>query len=59
MKVKVIAIATASALAVARASTDEIGRAARSQGMSTLREDGWLKVADGRTSIEEVLRVVV
>jgi len=46
-------------LAVARASTDEIGRAARAQGMSTLREDGWLKVADGRTSIEEVLRVVV
>ena len=46
-------------LAVARASTDEINRAARGQGMATLREDGWLKVAQGRTSIEEVLRVVV
>jgi type IV pilus assembly protein PilB len=45
-------------LTVARASTDDIGRLARSQGMSTLREDGWLKVQQGRTSIEEVLRVV-
>jgi type IV pilus assembly protein PilB len=45
-------------LAVARGSTDEIGRAARAQGMTTLREDGWLKVTQGRTSIEEVLRVV-
>jgi type IV pilus assembly protein PilB len=46
-------------LAVARASTDEINRRAREQGMATLREDGWLKVGQGRTSIEEVLRVVV
>ena len=45
-------------LAVARASTDEIGRAARQQGMATLREDGWLKVSQGLTSIEEILRVV-
>jgi len=45
-------------LAVARASTDEIGRAAREQGMTTLREDGWLKVLAGSTSIEEILRVV-
>ena len=45
-------------LAVARASTDEIGRAARDQGMTTLRHDGWLKVLQGKTSIEEVLRVV-
>jgi type IV pilus assembly protein PilB len=46
-------------LAVARASTDEIARAAQGQGMSTLRHDGWLKVLQGRTSVEEVLRVVV
>ena len=46
-------------LAVARASTDDIGRAARAQGMSTLRSDGWLKVMDGSTSVEEILRVVV
>ncbi|TYL46452.1 type II/IV secretion system protein [Nocardioides sp. BGMRC 2183] len=45
-------------LTVARASTDEIGRVARAQGMTTLREDGWLKVQQGSTSIEEVLRVV-
>jgi type IV pilus assembly protein PilB len=45
-------------LAVARSSTDEIGRAARAQGMSTLRDDGWLKVLEGKTSVEEILRVV-
>jgi len=45
-------------LAVQRASTDEISRVALAQGMATLRDDGWLKVAQGRTSIEEILRVV-
>ena len=45
-------------LAVARATTDDIGRAARAQGMETLRHDGWLKVSNGMTSIEEILRVV-
>ncbi len=45
-------------LTVARSSTDEISRVARGQGMATLREDGWLKVQQGATSIEEVLRVV-
>ncbi|ABL80644.1 MULTISPECIES: ATPase, T2SS/T4P/T4SS family [unclassified Nocardioides] len=47
-----------SRLAVARASTDEVGRTAREQGMTTLKSDGWQKVLQGRTSIEEVLRVV-
>ena len=47
-----------SRLAVARASTDEIGRTAREQGMTTLKMDGWQKVLQGRTSIEEILRVV-
>ncbi|MFC4785488.1 GspE/PulE family protein [Nocardioides sp. MAHUQ-72] len=47
-----------SRLTVARASTDDITRAAMSQGMTELKHDGWLKVAQGRTSIEEVLRVV-
>jgi type IV pilus assembly protein PilB len=41
------------------ASSEEIGRVARSQGMKTLREDGMSKVLRGLTSIEEVLRVVV
>ncbi|PVG81532.1 type II secretion system protein GspE [Nocardioides gansuensis] len=45
-------------LAVARASTEEIGRVARAQGMETLRLDGWAKVSSGLTSIEEILRVV-
>jgi type IV pilus assembly protein PilB len=45
-------------LAVARASSAEIGRVAREQGMITLREDGWAKVKMGLTSIEEILRVV-
>lgn len=47
-----------SRLVVDRASTDVIGRAAREQGMATLKSDGWAKVAQGRTSIEEILRVV-
>ena len=45
-------------LAVARTSSTEIGRAAKANGMRTLREDGWLKVALGVTSMEEILRVV-
>ncbi|MBA3742100.1 GspE/PulE family protein [Sporichthya sp.] len=45
-------------LAVARASTDEIEKMATAQGMTSLREDGWLKVRKGLTSIEEILRVV-
>jgi type IV pilus assembly protein PilB len=45
-------------LAVARASSAEIGRAAREQGMLTLREDGWEKAKLGLTSVEEILRVV-
>jgi type IV pilus assembly protein PilB len=45
-------------LAVSRASSAEIGRLAREQGMITLREDGWEKVRMGLTSVEEILRVV-
>ena len=45
-------------LAVARASSADIGRLAIEQGMLTLRADGWMKVAMGKTSIEEILRVV-
>jgi len=46
-------------MAVARSSADTIARAARSAGMSTLRDDGWRKVGNGLTSVEEILRVVV
>nr|WP_244962606.1 ATPase, T2SS/T4P/T4SS family [Cryobacterium roopkundense] len=45
-------------LTVGRASSAEILRAAKEQGMVTLREDGWAKVLLGLTSIEEILRVV-
>lgn len=45
-------------LAVERASSADIGRAAREQGMLTLREDGWEKAKLGLTSVEEILRVV-
>ena len=46
-------------LTVARASSDEIERVAIDQGMRTLREDGLSKVLLGRTTIEEVGRVIV
>jgi type II secretion system protein E len=39
-----------------RASTWEIEKAALEEGMRPLREDGWLKVLNGRTTLEEVAR---
>jgi type IV pilus assembly protein PilB len=45
-------------LAVARASSTEIAREARAEGMISLRQDGWEKVRMGLTSIDEILRVV-
>jgi type IV pilus assembly protein PilB len=45
-------------LAVQRASAAEIQSVAISQGMLTLRQDGWAKVQHGFTSVEEILRVV-
>jgi len=44
-------------LAHDQASTWAIRDAALSQGMRELRHDGWVKVLDGRTSIDEVVRV--
>ncbi|MGL5858714.1 MAG: GspE/PulE family protein [Angustibacter sp.] len=46
-------------LTVERSSAAAIGEVARGEGMTTLRQDGMLKVAQGVTSIEEILRVVV
>lgn len=40
-----------------RASTWDIHRAATEEGMRTLRQDGWSKTLDGKTTVEEVLRV--
>jgi type IV pilus assembly protein PilB len=45
-------------LAVARASSEEIGRTAVEQGMQQLRRDGLAKVLQGKTTIEEIGRVV-
>ncbi len=46
-------------LAVERVSSADIARVAISQGMVTLRQDGWTKVQMGLTSVEEILRVAV
>ncbi|GAB6156863.1 GspE/PulE family protein [Desulfotomaculum varum] len=50
---------TIQRLTLARASAREIKQAAMAEGMVTLRQDGLLKVKQGITSLEEVLRVVV
>lgn len=44
-------------LVVTRATGGEMRALAIAQGMTPLREDGWSKVAQGLTTIEEVLRV--
>ncbi|MFK4835073.1 GspE/PulE family protein [Microbacterium sp. ZW T2_14] len=46
-------------LVVTRATGSEIRQVALEQGMVSLRQDGWSKVAQGLTTIEEVLRVTV
>ncbi len=40
-----------------RASTWALQRAAIEEGMRPLRQDGWLKVLAGQTSVEEIVRV--
>jgi general secretion pathway protein E len=42
---------------VARADASTLRAAARERGMRSLREDGWLKIVSGQTTVEEVLRV--
>jgi general secretion pathway protein E/type IV pilus assembly protein PilB len=44
-------------LIVQRAPSNEIKRIALDRGMRTLRDDGWAKVLQGVTTVEEVLRV--
>lgn len=46
-------------LVVTRATGSDMRQVALQQGMVSLREDGWSKVAQGLTTIEEVLRVSV
>ena len=46
-------------LILKREASSIIGQAAISEGMRTLRDDGWQKVVDGKTTIEEILRVTM
>ena len=46
-------------LIVGRSSSEDLHKVAVAQGMTTLRRDGLAKVALGRTTIEEIARVVV
>lgn len=43
---------------VQRESTRTIERSAVKHGMRTLAESGWLKICSGKTTVEEMLRVV-
>lgn len=46
-------------LIVQRAISDQVAKVAIEEGMKTLRYDGFLKVIDGLTSIEEIMRVTI
>lgn len=50
---------TIKQLIVQRATSDQIQEQAISEGMVTMIEDGFIKAAQGVTSIEEVLRVII
>jgi len=43
-------------LVIKRVASSEIKQRAIAEGMCTLRDDGWVKVMEGMTSIDEVLR---
>ena len=45
---------------IAKGATSlDIQAAAEAAGMTSLRDDGWQKVLEGITSVDEVLRVTV
>lgn len=46
-----------SKLILTRASSGDIEKVAKEEGMISLKEDGFLKVTEGITTVEEVLRV--
>ncbi|MFH1401560.1 MAG: GspE/PulE family protein [Parcubacteria group bacterium] len=50
---------TIKELIVKRATSDQIQAQAQKEGMITMIEDGFIKAAQGQTSIEEILRVIV
>ncbi|HYH51196.1 MAG TPA: ATPase, T2SS/T4P/T4SS family [Acidimicrobiia bacterium] len=47
-----------SRMVVERYSSEDIRKTALAQGMLTLREDGLVKVAQGKTTLEELFRVI-
>lgn len=46
-----------SKLVIKQSSANDIQNAARQEGMITMKQDGYLKVLEGLTTIEEILRV--
>ena len=44
-------------LIMENADASRLTEAARRSGMRNLREDGWQKIRDGVTTVEEVMRV--
>jgi type IV pilus assembly protein PilB len=50
---------TIKELIVKRTTADQITAQAKKEGMRTMIEDGFIKAAQGITSIEEVLRVII
>jgi type II secretory ATPase GspE/PulE/Tfp pilus assembly ATPase PilB-like protein len=50
---------TIKELIIKRATSDQIAEQAQKEGMRTMIEDGFIKAAQGITSIEEVLRVII
>ena len=50
---------TVRQLILTKATSQTIRESARKKGMTTLREDGWKKVAKGITTVEEILRVTL
>lgn len=44
---------------IKRPALSELTALARSQGMTTMRQDGFAKVLEGKTTIDEILRVTV
>jgi len=50
---------TIKELIVKKSTADQIQKQAQKEGMRTMIEDGFIKAAQGITSIEEVLRVII
>ncbi len=44
-------------MTAAHAPSSELRKTAKNKGMKTLREDGWIKLSKGLSSIEEISRI--